>query len=70
MPEKKRYKIMRARLDGKTFDLWSVGYPTKSAAQAAARRLNGNSRGGVFKVAEMTPADYDIMNDLMEGDGG
>lgn len=54
-----KYKVLR---DGA---LWSVGYPTKRAATAAARRLNKTSpHGGKYTVETMTRKDYAILNQL------
>lgn len=53
-----RYKVLR---DGET---WSLGYPTKSSAQAAAKRLKQTSPGGKYTVSEMNARDYETLADL------
>lgn len=53
-----RYKILR---DGR---LWSLGYPTKTSAQAAARSLNKScGPHPQFVTAPMTRQDYKILRD-------
>ncbi len=60
----KLYKVER---DG---EVWSLGYPTKSSAQAAARRMNKYCGPHPrFTSAEMTPADYVILTTLEDIDG-
>lgn len=50
----------------KTTDLWSLGYPTKAAASAAARRLNSESPSRFF-VEKMTAEDETLASRLEEG---
>lgn len=59
------YKVLRNGA------LWAVGYPTKRAATAAARRLNKTSpTGGKFTVEIMARKDYAILNQLEELEQG
>lgn len=58
-----KWKIMYTSAMLKTTDLWSLGYPTKSAAQAAARRMNQQSPSRFF-VERMTPKDHALAKTL------
>ena len=60
-----RWKVMCTSATLKTTDTWSLGYPTKSAAQAAARRL-GSSSPSRFFVEKMTPEDEKLARRLEE----
>jgi hypothetical protein len=60
-----RYKIMCTSATLKTTDIWSLGYPTKKSALAAARRLN-NESPSTFKVEKMTAEDEALASKLQE----
>jgi hypothetical protein len=47
----------------KTTDIWSLGYPTRKAATAAARRLNSESPSR-FTVEKMTAEDEALASKL------
>lgn len=47
----------------KTTSTWSLGYPTRQAASAAARRLNSQSPSRFFPE-EMTPEDEALASEL------
>lgn len=48
-----------------TGEAWSLGYPTRKAAAAAAARLNGMIGGhGRFRVEKMTPEDEALASEL------
>lgn len=57
----KRYKVERNLPGEKSYRTWSVGYPTKKAARAAARRLNQERPVCRFRAAVMDPEDYAIL---------
>ena len=59
----KLFKVTRQLRGHDERGTWSVGYPTLSAARAAARRLNQTSAEAAFRAAPMEPADYDILKD-------
>lgn len=56
----KRYKVLREGVN------WSLGYPSKGSAEAAARRLNAGSPrlDRVFTCKEMSPVDYRLIASL------
>jgi hypothetical protein len=57
------YKIIRK--GGGQEHVWSLGYPTKGSAQAAARRLNKTSpNAGTYTVHPMTGKDYETLAEL------
>jgi hypothetical protein len=61
----KRWKVVRNNTE-----TWSVGYPSKAAAAAAAKRLNTTSQHpphwpeGKFRAAPMTTPDYETLASL------
>lgn len=58
-----RWKIMHtSATTGQTL-VWSLGYPTRKAASAAARRLNSQSPSR-FYVEKMTAEDEVLANEL------
>jgi hypothetical protein len=61
MTWERRYKVLR------NGEVWSLGYPSKGSAEAAARRLNkGHPRHPIFTSRPMDPYDFEIMRGLEE----
>lgn len=59
-----RWKIMREGITGVRY-AWSLGYPTRKAAAATARRLNGQHTAATsFTVAKMTAEDEALASQL------
>lgn len=59
---KKLWKIIRTGAGGHE-TVWSLGYPTRRAAEAASGRLSQTS-GGKFHVEAMKGRDYDLLAEL------
>lgn len=58
-----RWKIMHTSATTKATSIWSLGYPTRKAASAAARRLNSESPSRFF-VEKMTAEDEALASSL------
>ena len=60
-----RWKVMYESATTKSVTTWSLGYPTRKAASAAARRLT-NQPGccSRFLVEKMTPEDEALASQL------
>ena len=57
------WKVMHTSATTNNTVVWSLGYPTRKAATAAARRLNSKSPSYFF-VERMTPEDWALAKRL------